>query len=150
GPIASAGISPSVAAARAAIAEASRVTGTGSPAEAGADYARPATASAPAEPPAASTPAATPSADGAPVAAPEARAAEGPWRVQLGAFSVRGNADRLWRLLGGLPALAGASKMLVPAGRLTKLQAGGFATRAAAQEACNRLKAAGHACLVTR
>ena len=151
GPIASAGISPSVAAARAAIAEASRVTGTGSPAEAGADYARPATASAPAEPPAASTPAAARPAGAAPPAAPEPpRAAGGPWRVQLGAFSVRGNADRLWRRLGGLPALAGASKMLVPAGRLTKLQAGGFATRAAAQEACNRLKAAGHACLVTR
>lgn len=135
-PIASTGISPSIAAAQAAIEEASRITGTGSPAEAGADYARP--RAAPSPPPQ------------QPVRAPAAPPSSGPWRVQLGAFSVPGNADRLWRDLSGLEALAGKSKILVPTGRLTRLQAGGFASRAAAQAACASLKARGHACLVTR
>ncbi len=159
-PIASASVPPSVAAAQAAIVEASRVTGTTSPAQAGADYARPAAVAtatpqpkpqpkpkpepepepvrtAVATPPPATSPSPSPSSDG-------------PWRVQLGAFSVAGNADRLWRDVAGLAPLSGKEKLLVRAGKLTKLQAGGFATRAAAQAACGKLKAAGRACLVTR
>ena len=50
----------------------------------------------------------------------------------------------------GLRPLSGKEKLLVRSGKLTKLQAGGFATRAAAQAACDKLKAAGRACLVTR
>ena len=79
-----------------------------------------------------------------------AASSDGPWRVPLGAFAVRGNADRLWGELSGAAALAGKDRYLVPAGRLTKLQAGGFGSRAAAQAACDALAKTGKACLVTR
>jgi len=69
--------------------------------------------------------------------------------VQLGAFSVRGNAEALWTRLSARSELSGRERMLVPAGRVTKLQAGGY-SQAAAQSACRSLQAAGHACLVTR
>ena len=157
-PIAAVGTSPSIASAQAAIDEASRVTGTQSPAEAGADYARPAPAPAPATAPTTSTPTPAPrqsveAETPAPATPPESReptTSDGPWRVQLGAFSVLGNAERLWADASGLPALKGTTKLLVPSGRLTKLQAGGFASRAAAQAACDSLKAGGRDCLVTR
>ena len=41
-------------------------------------------------------------------------------------------------------------KLTVPAGAVTKLQAGGYASRAAAESACRSLQASGHECLVTR
>lgn len=158
-PIPQTPVTPSVAAAQAAIAEATRVTGTQNPADAGATFA---TRSAPprqvASRPAVDQPvrvAAAPTATRAeprPEPAPARRSAAsgGPWKVQLGAFSVQSNADRLWSRLSGRSELSGASKLLVPAGRLTKLQAGGFASRGAAQKACGALKSAGQACLVTR
>jgi len=153
-PIAQASVPPSVAAAQAAIVEASRVTGTASPAQAGADYARPAavaTATPQPTPKPEPEPARTAAVAPPPAAPPQpSPTRDGPWRVQLGAFSVAGNADRLWRDVAGLAALSGKEKLLVRAGKLTKLQAGGFATRAAAQAACGKLKAAGRACLVTR
>ena len=74
----------------------------------------------------------------------------GPWKLQLGAFSVAGNADRAWKQISGSSALTGKSKHIVPAGRLTRLLAGGWPSQGAAQSACNALKASGHACLVTR
>lgn len=74
----------------------------------------------------------------------------GPWKVQLGAFGVDGNADRLWSRLSTRRELAGSTKMTEPAGRLTVLFAGGFATRAEARAACTALKASGNECLVTR
>lgn len=153
-PIRSPQVQPSVAAAQAAIAEASRATGTESPASAGADYARPTRlASAPA-----STPAPTPAPPEKPTPKPArsapagttAVAANGPWKVQLGAFSVSGNAEGLWRQLSSRNELAGRNRLLVPAGRLTKLLAGGYPSRAAANQACASLKRAGHGCLVTR
>ena len=152
-PIATTSVPPSVAAAKAAIAEATRVTGTESPADAGADLAAASTA---ATPPPASRP--TPETRPAPVrvaanpaATPSrASAATGPWRVQLGAFSVRGNADRMWSRVSGQAALSGKEKLVIPAGNVMKLQAGGFASRAAAQEACNALKRGGIECLATR
>jgi len=146
------GVSPSVAAARAAVEEARRASGTDSPASAGASYAerpnpRPAPQVAAANPSRrrAAQPA-TPRTN--PTAAPAATG--GPWRVQLGAFSVRGNAEALWRRLATRSELAGHERLLVPSGRVTKLQAGGYASQAAAQAACRSLQAAGHACLVTR
>ena len=78
--------------------------------------------------------------------APAARAA-GPWRVQLGAFGVRANADGLWSRVRARPELAGHARINAPAGKLIKLQAGGFASQAAAQQACNALKAAGFSCI---
>jgi cell division septation protein DedD len=135
-------VSPSVAAARAAVAEARQATGTASPAEAGASYARrpaPPTRVAAAPPP-------KPRQE---TAAPAAKPS-GPWRVQLGAFSVPGNVDKLWARLKGREELAGHAKLAVPAGAVTKLQAGGFASRDAAEDACRSLRQSGHDCLVTR
>jgi cell division septation protein DedD len=84
----------------------------------------------------------------APADAPAPAAPGGNWRVQLGAFGVAANAERLWRELSGNPALAGTKKTLVPSGRLTRLLATGFASEAEASRACARLKAQGQACLV--
>nr|WP_306300129.1 SPOR domain-containing protein [Erythrobacter sp. LQ02-29] len=121
-----------VAAAQAAIADAARVTGTQSPAEA----ARPAPGRSPEREPVAP--------------AGPAAASEGPWKVQLGAFSVGGNADKLWRRLAGRTELAGRTKLTEREGRLTKLLAAGYPSRQAADRACAALKRAGEACLVTR
>tara|TARA_Y100000815_G_scaffold257199_1_gene265557 strand:+ start:63 stop:308 length:246 start_codon:yes stop_codon:yes gene_type:complete len=79
-----------------------------------------------------------------------AGAGSGPWKIQLGAFAVNGNAERLWARLSGRSELAGATRVLEPAGRVTKLLAGGYASRDAAQSACNALKRSGQDCLVTR
>lgn len=142
-PIATASVSPSIAAARAAVAEARSATGTESPADAGASYApRPQVAAAAAPPPTA--------APRRPAPPPASAATTGPWRVQLGAFSVRGSAEALWTRLSRRAELAGHERLLVPAGGVTKLQAGGFTSQANAQAACRSLQAAGHACLVTR
>jgi cell division septation protein DedD len=140
--------SPSIDAARAAVAEARRTDGTENPAGAGASYTH---APAPAEKPLAAEPpshlAAAP-APASPEPSPPA-ASGGPWRVQLGAFAVSSNAEALWRRLEHREELAGAQRLMVPAGRVTKLQAGGFPSRAAAQAACAALKRAGHDCLAT-
>jgi cell division protein FtsN len=80
---------------------------------------------------------------------PAAQAASGPWRIQLGAFSVRGNAEALWGRLAGRSELSGRQRLLIPAGRVTKLQAGGFASRASADAACRSLKSSGQDCIVT-
>jgi hypothetical protein len=54
----------------------------------------------------------------------------------------------LWGQLSGNPALAGTRKVLVPGSNVTRLHAVGFATKAAADSACTRLKAQGQACIV--
>ena len=76
--------------------------------------------------------------------------ANGLWRLQLGAFGVPGNAEALWSRVRGRPELAGHGKLLTPSGKLTKLQAGGFASQADASAACAKLKAGGFTCLATR
>lgn len=86
-----------------------------------------------------------------PAPAPAAPAApNGIWRVQLGAFGVPGNAEALWNRVKNRPELAGHGKILIPTGRVARLQAGGFATSADAQAACSRLSAAGFPCIVMR
>ena len=150
-PVATTAVSPSVAAARDAVAQARGATGTQSPASAGAGYAateRPAAVPAPAPAPVVVARAATPAAAGAP--APRAAAASGGWKVQLGAFGVRANAERLWASVAGRSELAGHARLLVPTGRVTRLLADGFASQAEAQAACTALQRAGHDCLVTR
>ncbi|KPP91230.1 SPOR domain-containing protein [Erythrobacter sp. HL-111] len=83
-----------------------------------------------------------------PVRVEAAARPRGKWRVQLGAFGVPGNAERLWRKLADNPALAGTERALVPAGRVTKLQAVGFARRSDARAACSALAREGQACIV--
>jgi len=83
-------------------------------------------------------------------ALPKPAATGGPWRVQLGAFGVRANADKLWDRIKGRPELAGHGKLAIPAGKVTKLQAGGFASQENAQAACNRLKAGGFDCIAVQ
>lgn len=138
---------------------------------AGADYTRPAPAPAPVraqqKPPAPKpsapkpAPASTPSPpvparsaaarpDARPPAPKPAPAASGPWRVQLGAFGVAGNAEALWAKVKGRPELAGHAKALAPAGKLTKLQATGFGSKAEADAACARLTGGGFGCLSVR
>ncbi len=70
-----------------------------------------------------------------PVIAP---AQVGGWRIQLGAFSTRGAAQGLYGTLSG--KLGGAQAYYVPAGAVTRLQVGPFASRAAASAACAKLK----------
>jgi cell division protein FtsN len=75
-------------------------------------------------------------------------ARQGNWRVQLGAFGVAGNADKLWSQIGSHAALSGTRKALVPTGNLTRLMATGFASEAEAARACASLKRDGKACVV--
>jgi len=77
-----------------------------------------------------------------PKAAPVAVAASGSWRVQLGAFGQRGSAEALFARLGA--KLGGAQAYYVPAGQVVRLQAGPYASRAAAAATCAKL--AGQAC----
>ncbi len=120
--------------------------------QAGADYTLPQSEPTPAPVTARTTVAQAPvvstPADAAP--APVGTAMTGPWKIQLGAFGQPGNADRLMERMRSRPALAGAQFLKQPEGRLTKVMAAGFASRAAAQQVCNALKAGGQDCLVTR
>ncbi|HEU0043657.1 SPOR domain-containing protein [Sphingomonas sp.] len=77
------------------------------------------------------------------VAKPAAAPAKGGWKVQLGAFRDRGNAEGLWTKVGA--KLGNAAPAYVTGGGVTRLQATGFASRATAQAACNR---SGVACVV--
>ena len=79
----------------------------------------------------------------APAAQPKMAMASGAWRIQLGAFGVAGNAQALWAKLKGNAALGGRQAFYVPVGKLTKLQAGPFASRAEAQAACGQVGVAG-------
>lgn len=147
-PLAQVAVSPSVAAARSAVEQARSATGTENPASAGADFARPAASAGPA-------PATIPVSAGQPPVpaarpAPTASRAAGPWRVQLGAFSVRANAERLWASLANRPEIAGRERLMIASGSVTRLLAGGYATQAEAQAACNALRRSGTDCLVTR
>jgi cell division septation protein DedD len=65
--------------------------------------------------------------------------ASGVWRVQLGAFSAGTSAESLFRKLSGNAALAGRRPYYVPVGKVTRLQAGPFESRATAAAACARL-----------
>jgi cell division septation protein DedD len=76
----------------------------------------------------------------APATKPEpkhaAAPASGNWRIQLGAFSQRGNAEALYKKVSGKASLAGRQPYYVAAGAVTRLQVGPFESKAAAESAC--------------
>lgn len=80
-------------------------------------------------------------------ATPPARTG-GNWRVQLGAFGQKSNADALWGKARARPELAGHKRIDIPSGAVTRLLAGGFAGQADAAKACAALKSGGIPCLV--
>lgn len=127
---------------------ATRPAPTAAPAAAALAVTRPAAQTRPAL--AAAVPAPTPASrvTPAPAVAAAPRAGGGNWRVQLGAFGVAANADRLWSQVGSHAALAGTRKTLLPSGKLTRLLATGFASEAEATRACAALKREGQACVV--
>jgi uncharacterized protein len=85
-----------------------------------------------------------------PVAPTPSATTAGAWRVQLGAFSTPGAADTLWKSLRGrVPALGGKQPYLVKSGAITRLQAGSYASRSAAESACSAVRATGNGCMVT-
>jgi cell division septation protein DedD len=94
--------------------------------------------------------AAAPKPVAAPIPKPAATivaSAGGGWKIQLGAFSSPDGAHGAWTMVSGK---ASALKALTPtytaAGKFTRLQAGPLGSRAAANEACAAVKAAGSAC----
>ena len=77
-----------------------------------------------------------------------APATNGPWRVQLGAFSEEGRARALWaRLKAKVGGLADYQVYIVKGGGVTKLQAGPFASSAEAARLCGTIKSAGAECM---
>jgi cell division septation protein DedD len=77
-----------------------------------------------------------------------APAARGTWRVQLGAFGSADRAEAAWTSLAGKHAsLAGLDHKVVPAGNFRRLQAGGIASRDAANALCRRITSAGGGCI---
>lgn len=81
-----------------------------------------------------------------PVPAAAGKPMRGGWRIQLGAFRDRGNAEALWSRLRG--RLGGAQPSYTLVGGVTRLQAGGYPSKAEATRACAAAKAAGAACVV--
>lgn len=123
------------------------------PVTAGADFANPVVLQSPKRiaVPTAATPKPVAVAKPTPVAAPTARtvvAAKGNWRLQLGAFGVKSNADGLWAKVRNRPEIAGHSRIDLPSGSVTRLLAGGYASQADANKACTALKSGGFTCLV--
>jgi len=81
--------------------------------------------------------------------APAPNAAASPWRAQLGAFGVEGNARNLWASLEKKnSAFAGRQPYLVKSGKITRLQAGGFASKGEAESFCAAVRKGGQDCLV--
>ncbi|QTD57665.1 SPOR domain-containing protein [Parasphingorhabdus cellanae] len=85
----------------------------------------------------------------APAPTPVRAAAADNWRVQLGAFGDRNKAKALWNNLEKrVSALDKLQPYLVAAGKITRLQAGPFATKAQASKVCGTVKASGNDCIV--
>ena len=83
-----------------------------------------------------------------PVAVAQAAPVGGNWKVQLGAFGNGAKASALWGTLRTrIAALGPYQSFIVPAGAVTRLQAGPLPSRAAADKLCASVKAGGNACL---
>jgi cell division septation protein DedD len=74
---------------------------------------------------------------------PVAAASGGAWKIQLGAFSTQANAQTQWSRVRG--KLGHARPIYARAGSVIRLQASGFTSRTAAQQAC---AASGVPCVV--
>lgn len=72
----------------------------------------------------------------------EAAPAKGDWRIQLGAFSKRSNAEALYERLSGHDAVKGRKPFYVAAGAVTRLQIGPFESKSEAEAACRKIGAA--------
>lgn len=79
-------------------------------------------------------------------ATPAPTAEPGEWRIQLGAFILKGAAESLYGRLA--PSLGGRKAYYVPTGNATRLQVGPYYSRAEASAACARLK--GQDCIPVR
>ncbi|QJQ33187.1 hypothetical protein GV829_12680 [Sphingomonas lacunae] len=77
-----------------------------------------------------------------------ATAAHGAWRIQLGAFGDRGRATALWSRVSG--RLGDAEPTYVAVGNVTRLQAGPYASRNAAQSACAAVRGLADCIVVSR
>jgi cell division septation protein DedD len=77
---------------------------------------------------------------------PAPAAGNGGWRVQVGAYGDPAAAGKVWDGIAGKAPGLGLHSYLVKAGAVTRLQAGPLASRADANRACARIKAAGADC----
>jgi len=155
-PVAAAPIAPAAAIQRvdlppSTIASSNASSNSG-PTTAGATYAQPVTmparpAAAAARPVAvaAARPIAPKPAKMTPAPAPT-RDSGGDWRLQLGAFGQKSNADALWAKVRGRPEIAGHARLDVGSG-VARLMAGGYSLEGA-RTACASLRSAGLTCLV--
>lgn len=73
------------------------------------------------------------------------------WRVQLGAFSKKAQAEAVWTEVKTQQKqlVAKAQPIFTADGSVTKLQMGPYASKAAARDACARIAFTGRACFVT-
>lgn len=81
--------------------------------------------------------------------APKATPVGGPYKLQLGAFGVAGNADALWAKVKSMPEISGHPRVNVPTGKVTRLLASGYSEEGA-QAACRKLSGAGLGCMVVK
>ena len=107
---------------------------------------QPKSAPAPAPKPAAAAPAKPP----VPAPVEKAPRPSGAWRIQLGAFAQKSNADGLWARVRGRPEMAGHPRIDLAQGAVTRVLAGGFASQADAARACAALKGAGVDCITLK
>ncbi|UZW53604.1 SPOR domain-containing protein [Sphingobium sp. JS3065] len=76
------------------------------------------------------------------------KAANGGWRVQIGAFSAEARARTLWSQLSAkVSGLSGYQPYILTSGGVTRLQAGPLASSADASKLCGAIKAAGADCM---
>ncbi len=123
------------------------------PATAGADYAHPVTLPARAVAAPTKTAVPVPAKPAAPKPVAEkpkpapvpAHETGGAWRIQLGAFGQKQNADALWAKVHARPEVAGHAR-IDSGGAVSRLMAGGY-SETEAKAACAALKAQGLVCL---
>ncbi|WP_294395672.1 SPOR domain-containing protein [uncultured Sphingomonas sp.] len=73
--------------------------------------------------------------------------ARGAWKAQIGAYGSPDAARAGWRTLNArVPRLGGLEQRMVPAGRVTRLQAVGLASKADADALCREIRRAGGGC----